>query len=154
MINRILLVFFVIVTLASPAFAEPKCFAAPGQTVSGSITHYVDGDTFDIAKDRIRPWGIDATERGEFGYDEATQTLRTITRGHSLACMVKYLDKTRDRRCVAVCNISGVGDLGETMLRSGWVKIHARFISQDQTLKPRYEAAEREARDAKRGLWR
>lgn len=74
-----------------------------------------------------------------------------IAPGRSLACNVKYLDRTEDRRCVAVCEISGVGDLGVTMLRSGWVKIHPRFINQDRALKPRYEAAEREAREAKRG---
>jgi endonuclease YncB( thermonuclease family) len=154
MIARVLLTVIVVATLASPAFAKPKCFAAPGQTVSGAITHYVDGDTFDIAKDRIRPWGIDATERGEFGYNEATQTLRTITRGRSVSCVVKYLDTTKDKRCVATCEVSGVGDLGETMLRSGWVRIHPSYINQDGTLRPRYEAAQREAREAKRGLWR
>ena len=154
MIVRVFAMFAVVAALTSPALAKPKCFAAPGQTVSGAISHYVDGDTFDLGRDRVRPWGIDATERGQFGFEEATETLRTITRGQSLSCLVKYLDTTPDRRCVAVCNISGVGDLGETMLRSGWVKIHPRFINQDRTLKPRYEAAEREAREAKRGLWK
>lgn len=74
--------------------------------------------SFDVGRDRIRPWGINATEPGQFGYDEATQTLRNTTRGRSLSCLVKYLDATKDRRCVATCDISGVGDLGETMLRS------------------------------------
>lgn len=154
MIARVLLTVIVVATLASPAIAKPKCFATPGQTVSGAITNYVDGDTFDIATDRIRPWAINAPEEGEFGYDNATETLRKATRGRPLSCVVKYLDTTQDRRCVATCEVSGVGELGETMLRSGWVRIHRRYINQDGTLKPRYEAAEREAREARRGLWR
>lgn len=80
--------------------------------------------------------------------------MRTVTRGRSLSCVVKYLDMTRDRRCVAICEVSDVGDLGETMLRSGWVRIDRRYINEDGALKPRYEVAEREAREAKRGLWR
>jgi len=140
--------------LSTPALAAPKCFASPGDTVSGPITHYVDGDTFDIGRDRIRLWGVDAAERGERGYDEATSTLQSLTRGRSLSCVVKYLDKTRDRRCVSLCDVAGSGDLGETLLQSGWVRIRPRYIKEDQAMKPRYEAAEREATNAKRGLWR
>lgn len=132
MILRFISTLAIVAALATPALAEPKCFASPGETVSGAITHYVDGDTFDIGRDRIRPWGIDATERGEFGYAEATQTLRTLTRGRSLSCTVKYRDTTPAQRCVAVCEVSEirVGDLGEIMLRSGWVKSHRRPISK------------------------
>jgi endonuclease YncB( thermonuclease family) len=155
MLSRSLATLVVLAALASPSFAKPPtCFVAPGQTVTGAIKHYTDGDTFDLAPNPIRPWGIDATERGEFGYDEATETLRTITRRRSLSCRVKYLDKTESGRCVATCDVSGVGDLGEAMLRSGWVRIHPRYINEDTSLKPRYEAAEREAREAKRGLRR
>lgn len=153
-LRALLLAVVFLAPLAPSALAGGKCSASPGDTVSGSITHYVDGDTFDIASDRIRPWGIDATERGEFGFDEATQTLRTLTRGRTLSCLVKYLDTTKDRRCVSVCMIAGVVELSEAMLRTGWVRVHRRYVDEDLNLKARYEAAEREARDAKRGLWR
>lgn len=95
MINRLLFASAVIAACASSAIAKPTCFAAPGETVSGAITHYVDGDTFDVGRDRIRPWAINATEPGQFGYNEATQTLRTIMRGRSLACTVKYVSSVR-----------------------------------------------------------
>jgi endonuclease YncB( thermonuclease family) len=108
MLFRYLAALAVLAAVASPSFAKsPKCFAVPGQTVTGAITHYVDGDTFDIGRDRFRPWGINATESGEFGYDEGTDTLRKVTSQRSLSCRVKYLDSTESHRCVATCDVSG-----------------------------------------------
>ena len=150
---RLLVAVQSIALAITPVFAKQTCSTPPGGTVSGSITRYVDGDTFDSGRDRIRPWGINAPERGEFGFDQATQTLRSLTSGRALSCTVKYLDNTQSHRCVAVCSIAGVGDLGEAMLRSGWVKVHRRYVDEDPSLRVKYEAAEKESRDARRGLW-
>lgn len=155
MFTRTVAMLAALLLLSSPAFAkETQCFVPPGAAVNGTINHYVDGDTFDIAPSRFRTWGIDATEEGDFGYSEAAQALRSLTQGRLLTCQVKYHDTTRKPRCVAVCNVSGVGDLGDAMLRTGWVKIHPRYINEDATLKARYVAAQIEARATRRGLWR
>lgn len=76
MLFRYLAALAVLAAMASPVLADQKCFVAPGSTVSGPITHYTDGDTFDIGRDRIRPWGINATEQGQFGYNEAAVASR------------------------------------------------------------------------------
>ena len=50
--------------------------AASARTYEGPVTYIVDGDTFDIRADgevvRIRVCGIDAPERGEPGFEKAT----------------------------------------------------------------------------------
>lgn len=130
MFTRTVATLAAIALLASPVLAkETMCFVTPGAAVSGTISHFVDGDTFDIAPNRVRAWGINATEDGDFGYTQASQALRTLTQGRQLTCQVKYHDTMRKPRCVAVCNVSGAGDLGEAMLRTGWVKSHPRYIN-------------------------
>ena len=58
----------------------------------GTVTHIVDGDTFDVRLDgcvldrvRVRPIGIDTPERGECYYGEATDRLRELIDGQLVA---------------------------------------------------------------------
>jgi endonuclease YncB( thermonuclease family) len=157
MLSRSLSTLAVFAVMASPAFADGKCFTHPGQEVAGPVDYsrHYDGDTFYIGRDRVRIWGIDAPEPNEFGYAEAAEHLRVLTQKGTLSCEVKYWERGGYRHCVAVCTkFSAAYDLGQAMINHGWAKVHPRYIGEDPKLKPKYEAAEREARDAKRGLWR
>lgn len=133
----------------------------PGETINGAV-RVVDGDSLEIGAARIRLFGIDAPElrqlcRSADGSDvtcglAARDTLSKLIGGHTVACAPAEKTPSYDRT-VAVCTVKSTSgnnpetDLSEAMLRAGYaieLKAHSHG---------RYSTAEREARDAKRGLW-
>jgi endonuclease YncB( thermonuclease family) len=113
----------------------------------------VDGDSLELAGHRVRLFGIDAPESMQDCRDargrtyacgrEARAALAEAVGGQSVACTPVGESYDRD---VAVCTVNG-RDLSEAMVRSG----HALELSRHS--RGRYVAAEREARNARRGLW-
>ena len=115
----------------------------------------VDGDSLEIGGQRIRLFGIDAPEGRQHcrntqgqdyacGREGAARALDALIGGRSVTCT--RLDHDRYEREVAACTVEG-RDLGEAMVRSGHARDYARHSHG------RYAAAEREAREARRGLW-
>lgn len=109
---------------------------------TGSVTRIVDGDTFDIGKTRIRVCGIDAPERGEAGYSEATAALRDIVQGQTVqctqvgsgtACDGRSLPTNRGR-IVAQCFV-GSTDIADMLVEAGhacdWVKFSGGHYSRN-----------------------
>lgn len=100
------------------------------------VASAVDGDTIrcqnlrDEANGRVRLARIDAPERGEVGYDEATAALATLIEGREVTCELVDADprragfQERDRfgRPVARCNAGG-RDLGESQVARGMAQI-------------------------------
>ena len=112
----------------------------------------IDGDTLEIAAQRIRLHGIDAPEARQFcrGKEgawpcgaEATKALRSMIRNAAVSCIEH--DRDRYGRIVAVC-IVGDGDLNAAMVRRGWALAYRRY-SVD------YVKAEAAARTTRVGLW-
>ena len=113
----------------------------------------IDGDTIDIAGQRIRLHGIDAPEamqtcRAEgrtyrCGRDATTALAGKIGQ-RPVACHQK--DTDRYGRVVAVCWI-GAENLNAWMVWQGWAVAYRRF-SKDYVL---HEDA---AKEARRGVWR
>ena len=112
----------------------------------------IDGDTLEIAAQRIRLHGIDALEARQFcrGKDgawpcgaEATKALRSMIRNAAVSCIEH--DRDRYGRIVAVC-IVGDGDLNAAMVRRGWALAYRQY-SVD------YVRAETAARATRTGLW-
>ncbi|MBN9050045.1 MAG: thermonuclease family protein [Rhizobiales bacterium] len=133
----------------------------PGEMINGSV-RVVDGDSLEIGTARIRLFGIDAPElrqlcRAADGSDvtcglSARDTLGRLIGGRAVACAPAEKTPSYDRT-VAVCTVNDNSgkdraiDLSEAMIRAGYaieLKAHSHG---------RYSAAEREARDAKRGIW-
>ena len=124
-----------------------------GATLTGRA-RALDGDSLEIAGMNIRLAGIDAPEARQECRDragesypcgrEAARALAASVAGRSVTCTA--LDHDRYDRDVAVCTVDG-RDLGELMVRAG----HA--IELPQHSRGRYAAAEREAREARRGIW-
>ena len=124
----------------------------PPANAQSGMPRVIDGDTIDVAGSRIRLWGIDAPEskqqceRGgslySCGLDAATH-LRAIIGSAWLSCEPRTLDKYG--RTVALCRAGDV-DIGAAMVRDGWAMAFVRY-SRD------YVVEEKEARDARRGLW-
>ncbi len=124
---------------------------APAVAVTGQAV-VVDGDTMDVAGERIRLWGIDAPESRQTCLRErepyacgqmATDHLRSLLGQREVDCTPRAKD--RYGRTVAVCRFEGI-DLGAAMVKDGWALAFVRY-SRD------YVGEENEARQARRGMW-
>ena len=112
----------------------------------------IDGDTIDIAGNRIRLHGIDAPETQQTCQKEsreyscgtqATFALAALIEEHWLRCEEKDLD--RYGRVVAVC-FAGPYDINAAMVRDGWALAYRRYSTA-------YVELEEQAKAAQRGLW-
>ncbi len=112
----------------------------------------IDGDTIEVAGQRIRLHGIDApesrqlcrrdAERWRCGTD-ATSALKAFLGSRPVSC--EELDRDRYRRIVAKCAV-GEADIGEWMVSQGWAVAYY-FYSYE------YSRTEQRARSARRGIW-
>ena len=115
----------------------------------------VDGDTLEIHGTRIRLWGIDAPEstqlcRGDDSLQyrcgaKAANDLDAFIARRPVDCMPINLDQYG--RTVATCSVGGT-DLGEWLVRGGLA------LDWPQFSKGRYDAAQRSAEHAGRGIWK
>ena len=128
--------------------------SAPGwaQDITGPA-RVIDGDTFDLAGQRIRLHGIDAPEKAQTCQIEgvpwacgvaAWGELVQLVAGKDLTCETRDVD--RYGRAVAVCSADGE-DINAAMVAQGWALAYQQF-SDD------YVAQEGEAREAHLGMWR
>lgn len=106
---------------ARPLFSvdQPSELGDAHTDFSGRVTGIVDGDTFYVegAPARIRIWGLDAPERDEEGYSEATDALRRFSYGRLVSC--KTIDHDRYGRIVARCYLPSGEDVAALMIESG-----------------------------------
>lgn len=124
-------------------------FSLDGPPLTGSVERVSDGDTIDVAGQRIRLPGIDAPEwnqtcrTADGGSWEcgrvAAKRMRELTRNRTLSCRAEGHD--RYGRLLAVC-------------RDGKIDIAAALVADGLAMATdRYGAAEAGARRAKRGVW-
>ncbi len=137
------LVFLLLVSFASEVSAD----------ITGK-PRVIDGDTIEIADERIRLHGIDAPEmkqtcRTSKGREQkcgvlAKQALERLVKGQDVTCK----GETRDRykRLIAVC-YSGPFDINETMVADGWALAYRKYSSD-------YVRAETFAKSRREGMWR
>lgn len=132
----------VLILLASPALALD--LTGPGRVI--------DGDTLEVAGQKVRLFGIDAPEHdqtcdrggkswacGQF----STQVLRDLVARGPLRCTVQ--DKDRYGRAVSICVVGGQ-DIGRLMVRAGAAEAYRRYSD-------RYVRDEGAAKAAGTGIW-
>jgi len=112
-----------------------------------------DGDSLVLNDTEVRLYGIDAPELnqtcgsniGEYscGHD-ARDALRNLLRGKTINC--KSLETDHYGRAVSIC-WDGKLEINNEMVRQGWAVAYFRHATA-------YAKAQKEARAAKRGIWR
>ena len=113
----------------------------------------IDGDTLDIAGERIRLHGIDAPESRQtclVGFvawmcgQKATEALETFIGSSPVTCQERSVDQYG--RTIATCTVRG-RDIEAWMVLNGWALAYRRY-SLD------YVDQERRAQIADLGMWR
>jgi endonuclease YncB( thermonuclease family) len=125
--------------------------------LSGKIVAIADGDTLtlldsDKRQHRIRLDGIDAPEATQAFGSRSRQSLADLAHGKQAMADCPKTDRFGRRVCVV--SVEGL-DIGLAQIRRGMAWHFVRY-AHEQTPENRaaYSAAEREARAAKRELWR
>ena len=131
-------------------------FVAFGPAVAAELVgrpRIVDGDTFAYRDGKVRLYGIDAPENAQHCRDAAggdyrcglaaTEALATFVAGREIRCL--GTDRDRYGRLIAVCRVGG-REINRWMVSAGWALAYLRY-SHD------YAAEERDAAQARRGLW-
>lgn len=128
-------------------------FTAPARAEIAGTAMVVSGDIIEIAGQAVALYGIDAPEPGQtctlFGKQRdcghlAKTALMDLTSGARVVC--RKTGKARAGHPVAKCSTGGF-DLSENMVHTGWALAEPGVGTV-------YLAKQREARRAKRGLWR
>lgn len=142
----------VAVVLACATLSCSGATAAGGATIVGKAT-VVDGDGLEIDGRKIRLFGIDAFESGQYCKRKdktrwrcgqyATVALDRLAGGRTASCRV--VNEDRYGRAVAVCKVDGT-DLARAQVAEGWALAYRRY-SKD------YVSDEDRAESAGRGAW-
>ena len=132
-------------------------FLLPMSAAMADVTgkpRVIDGDTVEIAGERIRLNGIDTPEASQTCLDEtgkrwrcgqeATFALLDLVGNHWITCKGEERDKYD--RLIVVC-FAGPFDLNAKMVRQGWALAYRKYSTA-------YVAEEGEAKAKKVGLWR
>jgi len=125
--------------------------AASFADFSGKVVAVKDGDTLEVLTNRVavrvRLYGIDCPEKGQaFG-----QKAKQFTSDQVFGKTVKVIEKDRDRygRTVEKVTLEDGRSLNRELVRAGLAWWYRQYAKKDAELK----TLEREAREAKAGLW-
>lgn len=143
---------------AGQTVAPPSTRQAPAPaTASLRVRQVIDGDTITVSGiGTVRLLGVDAPEKTG-GYlesepygDEAARFMRTLLDGKLVR--LEYDGERKDpyNRTLAYVFLEDGTLANEAIIRAGLAEVYRRF---DYRRKPAFQAAEREARQARRGMW-
>lgn len=121
------------------------------------VRQVIDGDTITVSGiGAVRLLGVDAPEKTG-GYrapepygDEATRFMKALLDGKLVRLEYDGERKDQYNRTLAYVYLEDGTLANEGIIRAGLAETYRRFTYR---LKPRFQAAEKEARDAHRGMW-
>lgn len=118
-LGKVVCFFCFLVVLVPASAAADVSRDLIGETVTGQVTRFVDGDTVWMrgVPVRVRIWALDAPEIGEPGGDAATRALRDLVGDAPLRCLVRDID--RFGRIVGQCFLPDMRDITAAMIESG-----------------------------------
>ena len=141
-----------VAVLSGPSFARGIPIIPPDLMLTGPA-RVIDGDTIDIAGNRIRLEGIDAPEVGQTCQNAkaetwdcgnaATRMMVSLTQYRRVDCKVTGLDKYG--RVLAVCAVAGL-DINAEMVKRGYAWAFVKYSKL-------YVAEEAAAHKEGLGIW-
>jgi micrococcal nuclease len=157
----------VIVLLAVTAAGAVQSTAAPSTTsrqqpsapaaATLRVRQVIDGDSITVSGiGTVRLLGVDAPEKtgsyreSEPYGDEAARFLRSLLNGKLVRLEYDGARKDQYDRTLAYVFLEDGTLANEAIIRAGLAETYRRF---DYWRKPAFQAAEREARAARRGMW-
>ena len=129
-------------------------FYEAGATCLCRVLWCYDGDTVKIQTEHgtnriLRLSGIDAPEKGQFGFRSARVALWNKLEAAPCLFTARREDKYKRLVCDVVRAADVAESLSECMVRDGWAWWYRQFAPREWRLK----AAEKEARKEGRGIW-
>ena len=150
-VELLIIIIMIFIQATSSGVVENNNDTIKQQTVN-TVTHIVDGDTFDIASgERIRMIGIDTPERGEYFYKEASARLEELIGGKEVILTKDVSETDRYGRLLRHVYYNGVW-INKQMIDEGLAKL-ATF-PPDVAHVEVFEQAQQKARDNKVGMWK
>jgi endonuclease YncB( thermonuclease family) len=118
-----------------------------------TVTNVVDGDTVDLSDGRrVRLLGIDTPERGDCGFDEASQFARTTLLNQEVEVAADPTQDELDQYGRSLLYIGAPDDYSTGVARAGWAR-HYVFDNNPVQKAPQIEAAQRAAQAERLGIW-
>ena len=118
---------------------------------SGPVVSFLDGDTIEVPHnskvERIRLSGIDCTEKGQAFGKQAKHAGSDLAFGKEGTIQTHGYDKYR-RTLADVLLLDGM-NLNQELFKQGWCWWYRKYALGNMVL----EAVEKDAREAKKGLW-
>jgi len=135
----------------------PRSMEPAAKTEAVRLSRVIDGDTIEVRwrgrTERVRLLRIDTPERGRRGYQEATAALADLLRVGEIELEFERPgapERDRYDRLLAYV-LAGGSRVNVEMVRLGWSRFWTRYGAGRHA--DLFAAAEREARDARVGLW-
>ncbi|WP_263811053.1 thermonuclease family protein [Salinibacter pepae] len=149
--QRFRLLLAAIILCAAVPLSAAQAQVQSGQTFTARVTEVKDGDTYDVRRSAdgevtIRLHGVDAPESSQSYGTAATRAARRYVGGKDVRVDVEEIG--RYGRAVASIEIQG-GDLGAMLIGDGLAWHYDEYAPNESE----YRRLERQARNAKRGLW-
>jgi micrococcal nuclease len=143
-----------LLTLSPSAAAQGP---APAAAATLRVRQVIDGDTITVSGvGTVRLLGVDAPEKtGSYRQSEpygdaATKFMKTLLDGKLVRLDYDGERKDQYNRTLAYVYLEDGTLANEAIIRAGYAETYRRFTYR---LKPRFQAAEQEARAAHRGMW-
>lgn len=131
---------------------EPRAAEPDTTPRSGDAVRVIDGDSLSIGTTRIRLEGVDAPELDQLCWRDGAPwqcgqrshaELKNLVQDREVRC--NPTGKDRYGRVLAKCYV-GNTEIQQWMVSSGWAVAYSEYSSE-------YVEAERNARDARLGIW-